>query len=125
MVGVPNSIVLISTVNFSFGSLFPKNKSTPVINAPVSSTVNDCDRGSFPVLLLRIGGGLLTITKVFTYSSTVPSASYVVSPLLINKLPGRGSAFTELDVNLNVLSPVLNLKGGGGVVNGSLKKNEP
>ena len=62
---------------------------------------------------------------MFTYSSTVPRASYVVSPLLINKLPGNGSAFTELDVNLNVLSPVLNLKGGGGVVNGSLKKNDP
>ena len=44
---------------------------------------------------------------------------------LINKLPGNGSAFSELEVNLNVLTPVLNLNGGGGVVNGFLMKNDP
>ena len=44
---------------------------------------------------------------------------------LINKLPGSCSAFTELDVSFNVLIPVLNLNGGGGTANGSLKKNDP
>ena len=49
----------------------------------------------------------------------------MASPELINKLPGSGSAFSELDVNTNVLVPVLNLNGGGGLVKGSLKKNDP
>ena len=98
--------------------MLPKNKSTAVTNAPLSSVVNDCARGSHM-------GLLLIITKVLVNVSTLPSAWYVVSPELINKLPGSGSAFTELDVSLNVLIPVLNLNGGGGTANGSLKKNDP
>ena len=49
----------------------------------------------------------------------------MVSPELIRRLPGRGFAFVGLDVNLNVLEPVLNLSGGGGDARGSLKKNDP
>ena len=49
----------------------------------------------------------------------------MVSPELINRLPGKLSAFSELDVSLNEQVPVLNLSGGGGDANGSRKKNEP
>ena len=50
-VGVPNSMGLTSTVNFSIGSFVPKNKSTEVRFIPVPSTVNDCANGSLPPLL--------------------------------------------------------------------------
>ena len=52
VVGVPNSVVLISTVRFSVGSFDAKNKSTDVKNAPFSSTLNVCDNGSIPTLFL-------------------------------------------------------------------------
>ena len=52
VVGVPNSVVLISTVRFSEGSFVAKNKSTDVKNAPFSSTLNVCDNGSIPTLFL-------------------------------------------------------------------------
>ena len=117
-VGVPNSTVLISTLTFSTGSTLAKNKSTDDTNAPVSSHVNDCARGS--QRLLR-----LTITLVRLNVSTIPVASYVVSAELIIKLPLSLSAFVSLDDNLNVFVPEVNLNGGNGLLNGSLKKIEP
>ena len=116
---MPNSTVLIWTVTFWLGSTFAKNKSTALRKAPVSSTVNDCASGSHG------WGGLLTITSVCKNVSTIPFASYVVSPLLIIKLPFNLLAFVSLDDNLNVLVPVVNLRGGKGLLNGSLKKNDP
>ena len=124
-VGVPNSTVLTWTVTFSDGSTFAKNKSTAVRNAPVSSTVNDCAKGSFLPPLLLLNTGLKTLTLCLRKLSTNPLASYVVSPLLINKLPFNGVAFVLLDVSLNVFVPTVNLNGGNGVVNGSLKNNAP
>ena len=52
LVGVPNSVVLISTVRFSLGSFLAKNKSTDVKNAPFWSTLNVCDNGSIPTIFL-------------------------------------------------------------------------
>ena len=57
--------------------------------------------------------------------STIPVASYVVSAELIIKLPLSLSAFVSLDDNLNDLVPEVNLNGGHGLLNGSLKKIEP
>ena len=51
--------------------------------------------------------------------------TYSVTAELINSEPSCGSSFIILDVNLNVLVPVLNLNDGGGSDNGFLKKNEP
>ena len=56
---------------------------------------------------------------------TFPLVIYWASPELINSDPIFGSSLAKLDVNLKVLVPTLNLKEGGGVANGSLKKNDP
>ena len=120
-VGVPNSTVLIWTLTFWLGSTFAKNKSTAVRKAPVSSTVNDCANGS----QFSGGGGLRTITSVWVNVSTIPLASYVVSAALIIKLPFNLLALVSLDDNLNVFVPTVNLRGGNGLLNGSLKKNDP
>ena len=56
---------------------------------------------------------------------TSPLEIYSVEAELTNSEPTSGSSFNELDVNLNELVPVLNLKDGGGTANGSLKKNDP
>ena len=39
--------------------------------------------------------------------------------------PGNARELVSLEDNLNVLLPFLNLSGGGGLANGSLKKNDP
>ena len=83
--------------------------------------MNDCANGS----QFWGGGGLLTITSVWVIVSTIPFASYVVSAELIIRLPFSLLAFVSLDDNLNDLVPVVNLSGGSGLLNGSLKKNEP
>ena len=56
---------------------------------------------------------------------TFPLVTYSVTAELINSEPNEGSSFIILDVNLNVLVPVLNLNDGGGSDNGFLKKNDP
>ena len=65
------------------------------------------------------------MTSVCLYVSTIPLLLYVVSALLINKLPGNGVAFVELEVNLKFLVPVPNLNGGVGLANGFLNQNAP
>ena len=99
------------------------NRSIEVKKLPLSvSVVKVCARGS---RLGGGGGGGRTLTRVCVYVSTIPLVRYVVSPLLIKRLPGNGVAFVSLDVSLNDLVPTLNLKLGTGVANGFLNQNAP
>ena len=71
-VGVPNSMFLTSTVNFSTGSFFAKNKSTEVRFIPVPSTVNDCANGSLPPLLpLLLPFALLLAAALLAFATCV------------------------------------------------------
>ena len=129
-------------------SFSAKNRSTEDKKAPVSSTVNVCANGSlFSTIVCWVifvtfviswvifvtlittgiggGGGVLILTVVWTNSSTIPLVLYAVSAVLIDGVPANAIAFVELDVNLNVLVPFLNLNGGSGTARGSLKKKDP
>ena len=113
-------------------SLFAKKRSTAVKNAPFSSsfvpigegasilppTLNDCASGSTYLWIV-----VVVDTSCFT--SNKPSDLYEVSAEDIKLLPGRGVAFVELLVTLNVLIPVEILTVGAGTVFGSFRKNDP
>ena len=87
-VGVPNSIVLNSTVSFSLGSLSLKNRSTEDTNTPVPSTVNDCARGS---PLLTGAGGLITLVTLVIF------CVILVMKLIIGRGGGGGLLTTTVD----------------------------
>ena len=90
-----------------------------------------CARGSLPPPLFCAGGGggggggLLTVTVTCAKVLTIPLAEYEVSALEINRLPGSGIAFVELEVTLNDFVPVVILTSGGGDAKGFLIKNDP
>ena len=89
--------------------------------------MNDCASGSIGLTTGGGGGGKRRITVVSVKVSIIPFVTYLASPRVIPipSSPGNGLALLTLDVNLNVLVPFVNLKGGGGEVFGFLKKNAP
>ena len=71
------------------------------------------------------GGGIRTTTVDCLNVSTNPLVRYVVSTSLIAASPSNGAELSFLVVNLNDLTPFVNLNFGVGLLSGSLKKNEP
>ena len=79
------------------------------------------------VLLITIGigggGGIRTTVVDCSNVSTTPLVVYTASADVIETSPNPDIELFELEVSLNVLLPFVNLKGGTGSANGSLKKN--
>ena len=71
------------------------------------------------------GGGIRTTVVDCSSVSTTPLVVYTASAEVIETSPKPFIELFELEVSLNVLLPFVNLKGGTGSSNGSLKKNDP
>ena len=146
LVGVPSSIVLNSTNNLAFGSFLAKYTSNDVKKAPVSSTVNDCARGSllgasincvsvdeltFTLTVVSLGlwgggGGFLTATMLVVWVIITPvPVNTPDASLALDVSPGKTIVPSGAAVILNVFVPDLNVTGGFGSALAFLKKNAP